>query len=190
MREHSKEWAVKINRIPLYYVQTKLIFYKNQMCLHMEGMRKELNTVENFQSKMQKEMIIKNLKKRGCRLTKQRLTLIDIILENNCASCKEIHYKASKIDHKIGVATAYRMIRLLEEIGAISRGNLYKLECAPGKEQKNVCKITLEDGSIHPFLLSDLDRVVNLGMRHCNYFMGHRVVSVELHGNKIGWEKE
>ena len=49
--------------------------------------------------------------------------LIDIILENDCASCKEIFYKASQEDKKIGVATVYRMINALEEIGAISRKN-------------------------------------------------------------------
>ncbi len=47
--------------------------------------------------------------------------LIDIILENECSSCKEIFYKASQADEKIGVATVYRMINALEEIGAINR---------------------------------------------------------------------
>ena len=67
-----------------------------------------------------KEQIIEKLKENGCRITKQRLVLIDIILENDCASCKEIFYKASKADDKIGVATVYRNGHALEEIGAIS----------------------------------------------------------------------
>ena len=41
-----------------------------------------------------KEEIIAKLKESGCRITKQRLMLIDIILENECSSCKEIFYKA------------------------------------------------------------------------------------------------
>lgn len=64
-----------------------------------------------------KEQIIERLKENGCRITKQRRMLIDIILENDCSSCKEIFYKASKSDGKIGVATVYRMINALEEIG-------------------------------------------------------------------------
>lgn len=68
-----------------------------------------------------KEMIVEKLKENGCRITKQRLILIDIILENECQSCKEIYYKAAQIDHKIGVATVYRMVNALEEIGAINR---------------------------------------------------------------------
>ena len=64
-----------------------------------------------------KEQIIEKLKENGCRITKQRKMLIDIILENECSSCKEIFYKASQADEKIGVATVYRMINALEEIG-------------------------------------------------------------------------
>ena len=75
-----------------------------------------------------KEQIVEKLKENGCRITKQRRMLIDIILENDCSSCKEIFYKASRADEKIGVATVYRMINALEEIGAISRKNMYKVE--------------------------------------------------------------
>lgn len=71
---------------------------------------------------MQKELIIQKLKERGCRITRQRLLLLDIILEEECTSCKEIYYRASGIDHRIGTATVYRMINMLEEIGALSRG--------------------------------------------------------------------
>ncbi len=49
-----------------------------------------------------KEQIVEKLKENGCRITKQRRMLIDIILENDCSSCKEIFYKASRADEKIG----------------------------------------------------------------------------------------
>lgn len=75
----------------------------------------------------QKEIIIQKLKARGCRITKQRLMLLDIILEDECASCKEIYYRASQKDATIGTATVYRMINTLEDIGAISRKNMYKI---------------------------------------------------------------
>lgn len=70
---------------------------------------------------LQKEIVVKLLKERGCRITKQRLILLDIILENECSSCKEIYYKAAERDKKIGFATVYRMVNTLEEIGAISQ---------------------------------------------------------------------
>ena len=75
----------------------------------------------------QKQIIIERLKEDGCRITKQRLMLLDIILEDECSSCKEIYYRASKKDPSIGTATVYRMINTLEDIGAISRKNMYKI---------------------------------------------------------------
>ena len=63
-----------------------------------------------------------------CRITKQRLILLDVILEGECGSCKEIYYRASKIDRSIGTATVYRMINTLEEIGAIDRKNMYRVQ--------------------------------------------------------------
>jgi len=75
----------------------------------------------------QKEIIIQRLREDGCRITKQRLMLLDIILEDDCASCKEIYYRASQRDPSIGAATVYRMINTLEDIGAISRKNMYKI---------------------------------------------------------------
>lgn len=72
----------------------------------------------------QKKIIINQLKEDGCRITKQRLMLLDIILEDECSSCKEIYYRATKKDPTIGTATVYRMINTLEEIGAISRKNM------------------------------------------------------------------
>lgn len=80
------------------------------------------------ESLKKKEVIVDKLKDSGCRITKQRLILLDVILEGNCSSCKEIYYRASKIDNSIGTATVYRMINTLEEIGAIDRKNMYKVQ--------------------------------------------------------------
>ena len=73
----------------------------------------------------QKELIIARLREKGCRITKQRLELLDVILNNQCSSCQEIHYLASKVDSGIGIATVYRMVNELEDIGVISRKIVY-----------------------------------------------------------------
>lgn len=78
---------------------------------------------------MQKELLIQKLKAKGCRITKQRRLLLDIILEGDCSCGKEIYYKASKIDSSIGFATVYRMLNTLEEIGAINRKNAFRIFC-------------------------------------------------------------
>ena len=95
---------------------------------HTSVQQKQQENQQKYErTQMQREIVIQRLKEQGCRITKQRMVLLDIILNENCSSCKEIYYKASKIDSKIGTATVYRMINTLEEIGAISRRNMYKI---------------------------------------------------------------
>lgn len=96
---------------------------------HTSVQQKQQENQQKYErTQMQREIVIQRLKEQGCRITKQRMVLLDIILNENCSSCKEIYYKASRIDSKIGTATVYRMINTLEEIGAISRRNMYKID--------------------------------------------------------------
>ena len=76
-----------------------------------------------------KDAVIEKHRKQGFRITKQRCILLDIILDEDCSSCKEIYYKAVKRDDSIGIATVYRMVNTLEDIGVISRKNMYKVAC-------------------------------------------------------------
>lgn len=79
---------------------------------------------------MQKADIIKILRENGFRITKQRELIIDVIAAYPCHSCKEIYYEASKRDPAIGIATVYRMLNTLEEVGAISRRRVLQFSCA------------------------------------------------------------
>ena len=78
-------------------------------------------------TQMKRELIIQKLREQGCRITRQRRILLDIILEEECSCCKEIYYKALQKDSSIGPATVYRMVNTLESIGAISRKNTVEL---------------------------------------------------------------
>ena len=99
------------------------------MIQHTSVQQKQDENQQKYEkTQMQREIVIQRLKEQGCRITKQRLVLLDIILNENCSSCKEIYYKASRIDSRIGTATVYRMINTLEEIGAINRRNMYKID--------------------------------------------------------------
>lgn len=96
--------------------------------MNAEKMKPDVEFNDGYsRTDMQKDAIIQKLKENGGRITKQRLILLDIILGEDCSCCKEIYYKAAKIDNRIGVATVYRMINTLEEIGAINRRNMYKI---------------------------------------------------------------
>ena len=43
---------------------------------------------------MQREEILERLREQGCRITKQRQLLLDIILQEECTCCKEIYFLA------------------------------------------------------------------------------------------------
>lgn len=129
-------------------------------------------------TRMQKEMVLQQLRERGCRITKQRQTLLDIILQEECASCKEIYYKAVSIDHSIGTATVYRMVNLLEEIGAISRKNMYRISCGMECDKENACMIELDDHSVCRLSAGEWYRVISEGLRACGYVQDQKVASV------------
>ena len=134
--------------------------------------------------KMQREMILQRLKEQGCRITKQRMVLLDIILNENCSSCKEIFYKASQEDENIGVATVYRMINALEEIGAINRKNMYKVDCAQDCPEEGGCIIMLDDDTIFKLTETGWNKVVREGLKHCGYVKDQKVTSIKLPENK------
>lgn len=79
----------------------------------------------NKEAVKEKERIVQKLKDNGCRITKQRLEILDVILEKRCTSCKEIFFYASRRDDRIGIATVYRMVGALEEAGVLSREIVY-----------------------------------------------------------------
>ena len=129
-------------------------------------------------AQMQKEIILQKLKERGCRITKQRLMLLDIILEEEASCCKEIYYKASKIDKKIGTATVYRMINTLEEIGAINRKNMYKVACGEACKVENACTIEFDDNTVILFSANKWNLVIKTGLEACGYLKGRNVQCV------------
>ena len=138
--------------------------------------KKEPIDFEKFRIQMQREMILQKLKEGGYRITKQRIAVIDIILENDCGSCKEIFYKTAKINKKIGTATIYRTINMLEEIGAINRRNLYKL--SDMADVGDMVIVTLEYGDELQLTSEEWNEVLQMGLRACGYLEGERIVSV------------
>jgi len=118
---------------------------------------------------MQKEEIYDKLRQNGCRITKQRQTLIDIIVERECSCCKEIYYIASKKMPDIGLATIYRMINVLEDVGAIKRENMYRV-CTPQEETSaDKCVVQFEDEQFLELDRASLQKIIERGMESCGY---------------------
>ena len=130
------------------------------MAMAVMEQKRKIQESQNYQrTKMQKDMVIQRLKDDGCRITKQRLMLLDIILEEDCSCCKEIYYKAAKQDGRIGTATVYRMVNKLEEIGAISRKNMYKIACGSGCDDDTVVELSAKKWH----------KVIKAGLAACGY---------------------
>lgn len=140
--------------------------------------QKDELTTNYHTTRMQKELVLQQLKEKGCRITKQRKILLDIILQEDCASCKEMYYKAVSTDSSIGVATVYRMVNLLEEIGAISRKNMYRISCGMNCDRGNACVIELDDQSVCRLSSAEWYKVISEGLRTCGYVNAQKVASV------------
>jgi Fur family transcriptional regulator, ferric uptake regulator len=131
-------------------------------------------------SKMQKDRIIEKLKESGCRITKQRLIILDIILGQECSCCKEIYYQASKLDQKIGKATVYRMVNTLEEIGAINRSNMYKVLYSKECNNESQYTVSLDDGTIYQVSAKKWNDIIHAGLASFGYVKNQKITSISI----------
>lgn len=130
-------------------------------------------------TELKKDTVLQRLREHGCRITKQRQILLDVILEQECSSCKEMYYRANAIDSSIGMATVYRMVNVLEEIGVFSRKNLYKVSCGMGCSKEKACVIEFEDHTSCQLSAKEWYRVISEGLKVCGYGEGKKLYSVE-----------
>ena len=135
--------------------------------------QKKSDELKFQRTRMQKESVLKTLKDKGCRITNQRKVLLDVILDEECTSCKEIYYKAVEIDPNIGAATVYRMVNLLEDIGAISRRNIYK-----------ICTIELDDNMVYHLSRTEWNSVIMKGLKACGYLDNQKVNRIVIESEK------
>ena len=144
----------------------------------MNDNRRNKDVASFHRTEMQKEMVLQRQREQGCRITKQRQILLDVILQEECTSCKEIYYKASSVDPAIGAATVYRMVNLLEDIGAISRKNMYRISCSVSCEKEKACMIELDDHTVCQLSAQNWYKVISEGLRACGYVENQKVLSV------------
>ncbi|MCF0131819.1 MAG: transcriptional repressor [Pseudobutyrivibrio sp.] len=144
----------------------------------------------------EKELIIQQLRDAGCRITKQRLAILDIILNQDPSCCKEIYREAVKVDKNIGSATVYRMVNTLEEIGVLNRKNMYQVDCSScskncdGAEcqdanSSNSCSgcgtnmvLTLDDGTHIILTKEELKSVLFDGLKYQNRIANQKIEKI------------
>ena len=146
-----------------------------------DEMETEVNSCRDQQyqrSNMQRSAIMNRLRQAGCRITKQRKIILDIILQEECTCCKEIYFLASKRDPNIGMATIYRMINLLEEIGALKRKRAYRI--CNEESPVHICSVKLDDSTSIRLDGEKLRQVIEKGMESFGYLHDRRVRSISM----------
>lgn len=129
---------------------------------------------------MEREIILQKLKEQGYRITKPRRLLIDIILEEECSCCKDIYYKALKKNAHIGLATIYRMVNTLEELGAISRKNMYRITCDGEYTEQGIHVIQFEDQTSLTLHSSQWEEIIQNGLEACGYSRNKNIRKIEM----------
>lgn len=124
-----------------------------------------------------REEIFRRLREKGFRITKQRRALIDVILSGGCTCCKELYYSAAKKMPEIGMATAYRMLSVLEEIGAVKRESSFQI-CARSAKELCGCEVELENGGSILLGGEALKKIIEKGMECCGCSEGEKVKKI------------
>ena len=121
----------------------------------------------------------------GVRMTHQRRIIIELIDEaDDHPDVETIYRRAIAIDRTISLATIYRTVGVLDEVGVIE-----KLEVGDGKARYEMAGdhhehlVDVDSGEIHEFQHEELERLKETIARDMGFeLVGHRL---ELFGRKI-----
>ena len=83
-------------------------------------------------------------------------------------------------DKNIGSATIYRMVNVLEKIGAISRKNMYKIADCEVCHEENSCLVKLSDDTVCRLTPAMWMEVMRAGLRSCGYMDKQDIASIEM----------
>ena len=97
------------------------------------------------------------MKNRGCKLTPQRRSVLDIIIENEGRhlSAEEIYEQVKKKCPEIGLATVYRTMQMFDEIGIV-----YKQNFEDGRSRYEIC--TGDDHQHHHLICRSCNKVIEV----------------------------
>lgn len=114
-----------------------------------------------------KDEILMLLRKKGMRVTRQRRLILDTVFAHECTCCKEIYYQVAKKDKSIGIATVYRMINVLTELGVFCTGTPYRLS-GPDTDCAG-CRAVLADQSVVEFGEKELQEALEEALSRKGY---------------------
>lgn len=126
----------------------------------------------------EKEEILHLLRKRGFRVTKQRELILDIVFEHECTSCKEIYYQALWRDPGIGMATVYRMVNTLTDIGVLKVTALKPQVDATGSGKG--CQILLKNNDTIVLNQSEWMEILQNALHRKGYDVSEGIAEVNI----------
>ncbi len=125
-----------------------------------------------------KSEICRKLREKGCRITKQREIMLDIILSGECTSCKEIYQDASRIDPSIGFATVYRLVNLLEDMGVINSRNRFLIAGSKQVKDGGNSTVFLSDHTARTLEWNEWVEVVREGLQVKGIINNQKVIGI------------
>ena len=123
----------------------------------------------------EKEQILELLRQQGFRVTKQRRQILDVILEYECTSCKEIYYRAIQKNSRIGMATVYRMVNTLTALCVLK---LASMKTETKKGPGNGCEITLQNHEVIELSEGEWKDMLGIALRKKGIHLGSEIEKV------------
>ena len=125
------------------------------------------------------------LREAGIRITRPRQVILNILAKtDDHPDAMEIFRRAVKVDESISLATVYRTMKLLEELGAVHRhsfeGGPARFENADGEHHDHL--IDLDTGKVIEFHSETIERLQQQIADELGYDIEHH--RLELYGRK------
>ena len=128
------------------------------------------------------EDTIRKLEQSGLRMTVQRRHIIDILTKSQCTSPKELWFEAKQYVPDLGIATVYRLINRLEQIGVLTKNRNLGIN----RVQPKLGVITNVQGQPIPVRTPvQLSELIRLGLISCGVIGNNNKIELSLVGESI-----
>lgn len=96
-------------------------------------------------NKLQREKVIERLREEGYRITKQRILIVDTLLEHRFECKKAVCYYVQQKDPSIGMATVYRFLQVLEQMEVLKPESSYMVQVEEKLCQEQKCAVFMSN---------------------------------------------
>lgn len=105
-------------------------------------------------------------------------------MTKNALHVKRFIIKQWKLILTSGQLQCIEWINLLEDIGAISRRNIYKISCNLDCVKENACTIELDDNMVYHLSRTEWNSVIMKGLKACGYLDNQKVNRIVIESEK------